>query len=133
MTNNADSIFTKIIKGEIPCHKVYEDDRTIAFMDIHPAQPGHVLVVPKVQVDHFQDLPNEDYDALWRTVKVLARRIKEVIEPKRVGVHIAGFDVPHAHVHLIPINRGFVDFTPADMSVEPDHEALAALAKRLAL
>lgn len=133
MTQDPDSIFTKIIKGEIPCHKIYEDDRTIAFMDIHPAQPGHVLVVPKVQVDHFQDLPDTDYDALWRTVKLVAQQIKTKLQPKRVGVHIAGFDVPHAHVHLIPVNHGFKDFTPPDPSLEPDHEALAEMAKRLAL
>lgn len=133
MSSEPDSIFTKIIKGEIPCHRVYEDERTIAFMDIHPAQPGHVLVVPKVQVDHFQDLDNADYTALWQTVKLVARKIKTELQPKRVGVHVEGFDVPHAHVHLIPINHGFSDFAPPSQELEPDHEALAAMAKKLAL
>ncbi len=133
MTQVPDSIFTKIIKGEIPCHKVYEDDRTIAFMDIHPAQPGHVLVVPKVQVDNFQDLPDADYMAVWKTVKIVAQQVKAVLKPKRVGVHVEGFDVPHAHVHLIPINHGFKDFSPPDPTLEPDHKALAAMAQRLAI
>lgn len=127
----SDSIFTKIIKGEVPCHKVYEDEKTLAFMDIHPAQPGHVLVVPRVQVDEFQNLAAEDYAAMWLTVQKVAKKIKEVLKPKRVGVHVEGFDVPHAHVHLIPINKGFSDFTPPDPSKEPDHQELAAMAQKL--
>lgn len=72
-----DSIFTKIIKGEIPCHKVYEDDKTLAFLDIHPVTPGHTLVIPKIQIDEFQDLPTEDYRALMDTVQKVAKRQKK--------------------------------------------------------
>lgn len=128
----ADSIFTKITKGEIPCHKVYEDDKTLAFLDIHPAQPGHTLVIPKKQVDEFQDLDDEYYQALWATVQKVAKVMKDRLQPKRVGIHIEGFDVPHAHVHVLPVNHGFKDFTPPDKSIEPDHQALAAMAQKLA-
>lgn len=127
-----ESVFTKIIKGEIPCHKVYEDDKTIAFLDIHPIQPGHTLVVPKKQVDEFQDLPDEDYTALWATVKKVAQRLKAVTGRKRVGIHVLGLDVPHAHIHVFPFDTVEQYRTVADMSAEPDHAALAEMAKKLA-
>src|SRR5690349_18892417 len=101
-----ESIFTKIINGEIPAEKVYEDDKTIAFLTIQPVREGHTLVVPKVQVDQYIDLPDDDYDAMWRTVKKVAARIREVTGKERVGIVIKGIDVPHAHVHLIPFNKG---------------------------
>ena len=125
------SIFTKIIKGEIPCHKIYEDEKTIAFLTIGPVREGHTLVVPKVQVDQYIDLPNEDYDALWKTVKLVAKRIRLVTEKERVGVVIKGVDVPHVHVHLIPFDTG--ESLKADDIIEdePDHEALAAIAEKL--
>src|SRR5689334_3643028 len=126
-----DSIFTKIIKGEIPCHKVYEDDKTIAFLDIHPIQPGHVLVVPKNQINEFQDLPDDDYQAVWSTVKKVAQRQKSVLGRKRVGIHVVGLDVPHAHIHVFPFDTLEQYRTVVDMSAEPDHPALADLAKRL--
>jgi histidine triad (HIT) family protein len=100
-----DSIFTKIIKGEIPSYKIYEDDKTIAFLDIEPTRYGHTLVVPKVQIDQFIDLPDEDYDALWRTVKVVAATLRGELKKERVGVVIKGVDVPHTHVHLIPFDK----------------------------
>lgn len=101
----ADSVFTKIIKGEIPAHKVYEDENTLAFLDIQPITPGHVLVVPKKQIDIW-DLSEEDYQALMATVRKVARRIQEVLNPKRVGVQVVGIDVQsHAHVHVFPFNN----------------------------
>ena len=128
-----DSIFTKIIKGEIPCHKVYEDDRTFVFLDIHPVQPGMMLVVPKVQVEDFMDLPEEDYLALWQTVKKSAKRLRAVYpEKKRIGVQVEGLDVPHVHVKLFPIDSGEEFRSPPDMNKEPDHPALAELAAKLA-
>ena len=129
-----DSVFTRIIKGEIPCHKVYEDDKTLAFMDIHPIQPGHVLVVPKKQVGHFYDLPEDDYHALMAAVKKVARRLKDVFEDKpRVGVIIEGFDLPeHVHVKVFPAGSGDELRHSPDMSAEPDHPALAAMAEKLA-
>ena len=97
-----DSIFTKIIKGDIPSHKIYEDDKTFAFLDIHPLQEGHVLVVPKVQVEFIWDLEAEDYQALMNTVQKVGRRLREVMEASYVGVEVIGVDVPHAHVHVVP-------------------------------
>src|SRR2546428_10820249 len=95
-----DSIFTKIIKGEIPSHKIYEDDKTFAFLDIHPVQPGHVLVVPKVQVEFVWDLGREEYAALMATIQKVALRLREILGVPYVGEQIIGVDVPHAHIHL---------------------------------
>lgn len=127
------SIFTKIIKGEIPCHKIYEDDKTFAFLDIHPVQPGHVLVIPKQQIDHFEDLPDDLYQAVWATVKRLSQRQKEVLKRTRVGIIIDGTGVPHAHVHLIPFDTTKQLVTLADMNAEPDHESLKEMAKKLTI
>ncbi len=126
-----DSIFTKIIKGEIPCHKVYEDDKTIAFLDIYPIQQGHVLVVPKTQVDHFDDLSEDDYSAVFASVKKVAKRVKDTLGVQRACLRVEGFDVPHAHVHVIPCNSP-QDFYNADrMSHEPDHTQLSEMAAKL--
>jgi histidine triad (HIT) family protein len=102
----SDSVFTKIIKGEIPCHSIYEDDRTIVFLDIRPLNPGHVLVVPKKQVDHLWDLDQADYDYLMLITKKAALRIKEVLKPPRVGMNVEGFGVPHVHMHVYPLYKG---------------------------
>lgn len=126
-----DSLFTKIIKGDIPSHKVYEDDQTLAFMDIHPIQPGHVLVIPKRQVEFVWDLEEADYQALMRTVQKVARRIREVLPAPYVGQQIVGIDVPHAHVHLIPFSTVAEYRAVPDMSAEPDHAALAEMAAKL--
>lgn len=125
------SIFTQIIRGDIPCHKVYEDDKTIAFMDIHPVQPGHVLVIPKTQVDKLYDLENDDYEALMRAAKKVAQRMQTVLNPPRIAWAVVGFDVPHAHIHLVPSAHGFSDLDPSNAAEEPDHEALAEIASRL--
>lgn len=133
MTTQEDSVFTKIIKGEIPCHKIYEDDKTIAFLDIHPVQPGHTLVIPKVQVDHVWDLSDEDYTALTNTVKKISLHLREHLNVQRVGLQVIGFDVPHAHIHLVPMNTISEFRETPDMNAEPDHQALAALAQKLAI
>ncbi len=125
------SIFTKIINGEIPCHKVYEDDSTIAFLTIDPVRDGHTLVVPKKQVDQYIDLPDEEYDALWRTVKKVAAKIREVTGRERVGVVIKGVDVPHAHVHLIPFNEGESLREGGGAGNDVNHERLAEIAQSL--
>ncbi len=127
-----DSIFTRIIKGEILCHRVYEDERTIAFMDINPVQPGMVLVVPKAQIDHFIDLPDDDYQALMETVKKVARRMREVFPGKRIGVQIEGLDVAHAHVKLFPFTTGEQFRAKPNDQGEPDHAGLAKIADKLA-
>lgn len=129
-----DSIFTKIIKGEIPCHKVYEDEFTFGFMDIHPIQPGHVLLVAKRQVANFYELDDEEYQGLMAATKKFARHMHQVFPDKeRIGVMIEGLDVDHVHVKLIPVDTGEEYRHEPDMSTEPDHDALAAMADRLAL
>lgn len=100
-----DSVFTKIIKGELPCYKIYEDEKTFAFLDNHPAIAGHTLVVPKNQVDKFYELPDDDYQAMMATVKKLAQRMEKVLG-KRPIIKIIGIDVPHAHVHVMPFEQG---------------------------
>lgn len=128
-----DSIFTKIINGEIPCHKVYEDDQTLAFIDINPIQPGMVLVVSKKQVDHIWDLPSEDYRAVMDTVGKVGQRLREVFADKqRVAVIVEGFEVPHAHVKVFPVNSEH-EVRSLPKGDEPDHEALAEMAKKLAI
>ena len=95
------SVFTKIVQGEIPCYKIYEDERTMAFLDIEPETRGHTLVIPKREVDKLYDLDEEDYVAVMATVKKLAKHYDEVLG-KRIIIKVVGTDVPHAHVHLIP-------------------------------
>ncbi|MBL8121598.1 HIT family protein [Candidatus Saccharibacteria bacterium] len=128
-----DSIFTKIIKGEIPCHKVYEDAHSFSFLDIRPIQPGHVLVVPKKQVCFVWDLESDDYQALMGTVQKIGRRIREVFpEKSRVGVIIEGLDVEdHTHIKVFPFSNDTEFRAVPDPSSETDHTALAEIAQKL--
>lgn len=99
------SIFTRIINGEIPCHKVAEDDRFMAFLDVRPLKPGHTLVVPKKEVDYIFDLDEETLAGMMVFARKIALAMKEVIDCKRIGVAVLGLEVPHAHLHLIPLTR----------------------------
>ena len=122
------------MSGDIPCYKVYEDEYAFAFMDIHPIQPGHVLVVSRREVTNFYELDDEEYDGLMRAVRTVARRLRREFPAKeRVGVIIEGLEVDHVHVKLLPIDTGEELRHAPDMSLEPDHEALAELAKKLYL
>lgn len=126
------SIFTKIINGEIPCHAIYEDDKTKVFLDINPSIEGHMLVVPKTQVDRLEDLPTDDYTALMDTVKKTMRQVVAVYGPEyRACLKVIGFDVPHAHVHVKPCRDSRDFFLQANPSAEPDHRALAQVAEKL--
>lgn len=112
------SIFSKIIAGEIPSYKIYEDDKTYAFLDIHPETKGHVLVVPKVEVDKIYELPEEDYQALMATVKKLSKHMENILGA-RILWKVVGTDVPHAHVHLMPLDKDWqygrtLDLIPAE-------------------
>ncbi|MBR2754025.1 HIT domain-containing protein [Candidatus Saccharibacteria bacterium] len=98
------SVFTKIINGEIPCYKIYEDDKTIAFLDINPETKGHTLVVPKAEVDKIYDLSEEDYAALMSTVKKISKHMEKVLGTRTLW-KVIGTDVPHAHVHLLPYDE----------------------------
>ncbi len=99
------SIFTKIITGEIPCYKIAEDDRFFAFLDIHPLSKGHTLVVPKQETDYLFDLDPAMLGDLMQFAQKVARALKQSVDCKRVGVAVMGFEVPHAHIHLIPMNN----------------------------
>ena len=98
------SIFTKIINGEIPCYKIAEDENYIAFLDVSPLKKGHTLVVPKKEIDYIFDIDSETYQGLMVFTKKIAEAIKMAFPCKRVGLSIIGLEVPHAHIHLVPIN-----------------------------
>ena len=112
------SIFTRIINGEIPCHKLAEDERYLAFLDVRPACRGHALVIPKQEIDNVFDLPDDLLAGLLVFAKPVARAIRKVIPCKKVGVMVVGIEVPHAHVHLMPINAvaemSFANAKPVD-------------------
>ena len=127
-----DSIFTKIVRGELPAYKLYEDELTLAFLDIHPVQPGHTLVIPKQQIEFVWDLPEPLYHAVMSTVRLVALRLRQVLEVKYIGERIVGVDVPHAHVQLIPFNTVEQWRSPQDMSAAADDKILATLAEKLA-
>lgn len=106
------TIFSKIINGEIPCYKVAEDDNFFAFLDINPLAKGHTLVVPKLELDYIFDLPEDLFSKMWVFAQKVAKAVDATIPSKRVGVAVIGLEVPHAHIHLVPINGIYdIDFT----------------------
>lgn len=108
----SDSIFTKIIKGEIPCYKIAEDDRFIAFLDVFPIKKGHTLVVPKAQIDYLFDLDDSLLSDLMIFSKKVAQKMERVISCERIGIAVIGLEVPHAHIHLVPLDTvGDIDFS----------------------
>ena len=121
------SIFTKIINGEIPCHKIAEDDQYFAFLDIRPLGKGHTLVIPKVEVDYIFDLDDNILSGLHLFAKKVAHAIKNTIPCTRVGVVVAGLEVPHAHIHLIPMNS-ISDLSWHGGTIEVGHPELAEIA-----
>lgn len=114
------TIFSRIVAGEIPCYKVAEDEKHFAFLDINPVAPGHVLVIPKQEVDYIFDLNDQDYADLQIFAKRVAEAIKQALPCRRVGVAVMGMEVPHTHIHLIPINE------EADMNFFKEKSALSA-------
>jgi histidine triad (HIT) family protein len=124
------SIFSKIISGEIPAHKVAETNEFLAFLDISPLAEGHVLVIPKAEVDYIFDLEDETYMGLQMFAKIVATGIKKAIPCKKVGVAVIGLEVPHAHIHLIPMNR-VDDMNFARPKLSPTQDELAVTAKKI--
>ena len=115
------TIFSKIIRGEIPSYKVAEDEHYFAFLDINPLTEGHTLVVPKREVDYLFDLPAEELAGLMVFAQQVAERIRAAIPCKRIGVAVIGLDVPHAHLHLVPINEGGdLDFSRPKLKLTPE-------------
>lgn len=115
------SVFTKIIKGEIPSYRIAEDDRFFAFLDINPIVTGHVLIVPKVETDHFFDLPDHYLDHWLAFAKPIAKAIERTFPCNRCGISVIGLEVPHSHMHLVPINSADdLNFTKAKLSPGPE-------------
>ncbi len=121
------TIFSKIVKGDIPCYRIAEDDNYFAFLDINPLQEGHTLVIPKVEVDYIFDLDDEVLAGLQLFSKKIAKALDKTIECRRVGVAVLGLEVPHAHVHLIPLQgEGDINFSKPKLKFTPDQfEAIA--------
>ena len=122
------SVFSKIIAGEIPCYKIYEDERTFAFLDINPETFGHTLVIPKTEVDKVYNLSDEDYTALMTTVKKLSQHMEKVLGA-RILWKVVGTDVPHAHVHLMPLDKNW----QYGRTLEPTEAEFQEMQKKLAL
>ena len=123
------SLFTKIVKGEIPCYKAMEDSNYLAFLDIRPINPGHTLVIPKQEMDYIFDLDDELLAGLLIFSKKVARKIKKVVECQRIGIMVAGLEVPHAHVHLVPMTSiGDLNFAKAKPA---SSDVLAKLAQEI--
>ncbi len=123
------TLFTRIVQGEIPCHRIAEDDRFFAFMDIRPINPGHVLVIPRREVAYLFDLPGEELGALMQFAQPIAKAIESVVPCERIGVLVAGLEVPHAHLHLVPITgEGELTFARARPA---DQDELAELAAKI--
>ena len=125
----SDCLFCKIFAGTIPCHKVWEDDRHLAFLDINPIREGHTLVIPKSHASYVFDLDDADYQSILDTSKTVATRLKDVFQVPRIGMAIEGFGVDHVHVHLIPIT-GVGQLDP-NQAKAADHAELAKLAERI--
>lgn len=123
------SIFSKIVAGEIPCYKVAETNDYLAFLDIAPLKRGHTLCIPKKEVDHLFDLDPTTYNGLMEFSQKVAKAIQKTIPTQRIGVVVAGFDVPHAHIHLIPVNTmQDMNFSnPKLQIVKEEFEAIAQL------
>lgn len=98
-------IFSKIIRGEIPCYKIAENDNFFAFLDINPLAKGHTLVIPKKEIDYIFDIDDESHKEFWHFAKQVAAAIKKAVPCRRIGIAVIGLEVPHAHIHLIPMNR----------------------------
>ncbi len=123
------SLFTKIINGEIPCHKICEDEKYFAFLDIQPINPGHTIVVPKEEVDYFFDVEDDLLGGMMVFAKGVAHAIKKAVDCQKVGVMVAGLEVPHAHVHLVPILK--VRDLTFDKAQPADNEELAKIAEKI--
>lgn len=128
-----ESIFTKIIKGKIPCYKIFEDEKVFAILDIEPLSDGHVLLFPKKQVDLLWDLDDETYKHLFDIAKKLSKKIQSEMNPLRVGMVVEGFGVPHAHIHLVPLYDNDVLRLHHGYPVDKSVENLQKISERLSL
>jgi histidine triad (HIT) family protein len=124
------SIFTKIINGEIPCYKIAEDENYFSFLDINPLAKGHTLVIPKKEIDYIFDMDDNLHAGLWNFAKKISHAIEKAVPCKRIGIAVIGLEVPHAHIHLIPINNvGDMNF--ARPKLQLSKEELEETAKKI--
>ena len=124
------SIFTKIISGEIAAHKIAENDNFLAFLDLSPLQKGHTLVIPKVEIDYIFDLEDELLSEMMVFTKEVSRKIKAAFPCNRIGVTVIGLEVPHAHIHLVPINK-MADMNFSGSKLELNNEELIKIAEKI--
>ncbi len=124
------SIFSKIVAGEIPCYKIAENEEFLAFLDAFPLMAGHTLVIPKNEVDYLYDLPDETLAGLMVFSKSIAKAVEKAIPCKRIGVTVIGLEVPHAHVHLMPIN-GVADMNFSQPKISIDKEEMETIAAKI--
>lgn len=126
------SIFTKIVNGEIPAYKIAEDDKFLAFLDINPLAEGHTLVIPKQEIDYIFDIPDNTLSEMMVFAKRVAKAIEKTIPCKRIGIAVVGLEVPHAHIHLIPINNvSDVNFANPKLKLSP--EELKTISEKIKL
>ena len=125
------SIFSKIVSKEIPSFKVYEDDNFLAFLDINPLKKGHTLVIPKKETDYIFDIKSQEYKDLWVFAKLVAKGMKKVIDCERISIVVMGLEVPHAHIHLIPLNNiQDIDFSQPKLKIiDQEMQEIANLIK----
>ena len=125
-----DSIFTRIIKGEINSYKVLEEDKFIAFLDVNPIKEGHTLVVPKMQVDYIYDLPEDIFKELFVFSKKVSKMLKKTFDCKRIGLSVIGLEVPHAHIHLVPVDH-IKDMSFENERIQYSNEEFSVILKRI--
>jgi histidine triad (HIT) family protein len=123
------TLFTKIIEGEVPCHKVWENESFFAFLDVNPINPGHTLVIPKKETDYLFDLNDIEYSALFLAAKKLALVLKKATQCERVGLAVEGFMIPHVHIHLVPLNEG--NGLNPEKAKKATEEELVAMAEKI--
>ena len=124
------SIFTRIINGEIPCYKIAEDENYFAFLDINPLAKGHTLVVPKKEIDYIFAIDDATHAGLWNFAKKISHAIEKAVPCKRIGIAVIGLEVPHAHIHLIPINK-VSDMNFALPKLQLSKEELSEIAEKI--
>ena len=124
------TIFSKIISGEIPCHKIEENESFLSFLDISPLVKGHTLVIPKKETDYIFDMASEEYMQLWAFAQMVAKKLKSKIKCKRIGIAVIGLEVAHTHIHLVPINNvSDINFASPKLNLSPDQ--LSEIAKQI--
>ncbi len=124
------SLFSRIVNGEIPCYRIAEDENYLAFLDISPLAKGHTLVIPKKEVDYIFNVEDELYKGLWQFAKRVSRAVEKAVPCKRIGVAVIGLEVPHAHIHLIPINR-VSDMNFANPKLSVSKEELEEISEKI--